>query len=209
TRPVKEIARSPVKVSRGRHNIWVRELRAPFLLLPAIFVPVGLLMAWSQGSFNPLYAVLTMAGAVSLHASVDVLNDYFDFTWGIGELVTGINFGPLLLLGTYYVQTRTLAIQPLLVGAVLGILTAGILYINEFPDVDADSSRGRRDLVVRWGKQAAASRFKVLLASAYVILVLGVASGLITALALLGLLVIPKARSAARILDSTNGKAPE
>ena len=33
-----------------------------------------------------------------------------------------------------------------------------ILYINEFPDVDADSSRGRRDLVVRWGKQAAASR---------------------------------------------------
>ena len=286
TRPVKEIARSPVKVSRGRHNIWVRELRAPFLLLPAIFVPVGLLMAWSQGSFNPLYAVLTMAGAVSLHASVNVLNDYFDFTsgidlattptpfsggstilpsnlltpkgvlsegllflsigtavgayfvvqfafdpvvlaftgiavvtilayssflskWGIGELVTGINFGPLLLLGTYYVQTRTLAIQPLLTGAVLGILTAGILYINEFPDVDADSSRGRRDLVVRWGKQAAASRFKVLLASAYVILVLGVASGLITPLALLGLLAIPKARSAARILDSTKGKAPE
>ncbi|TMP98087.1 MAG: PAS domain S-box protein, partial [Thaumarchaeota archaeon] len=212
TRPIKEIARSPVKVSRGRHNIWVRELRAPFLLLPAIFVPVGLLMAWSQGSFNPLYAVLTMAGAVSLHASVNVLNDYFDFTsgidlattptpfsggstilpsnlltpkgvlsegllflsigtavgayfvvqfafdpvvlaftgiavvtilayssflskWGIGELVTGINFGPLLLLGTYYVQTRTLAVQPMLVGAVLGILTAGILYINEFPDV--------------------------------------------------------------------------
>ncbi|TLY12516.1 MAG: prenyltransferase, partial [Thaumarchaeota archaeon] len=96
-----------------------------------------------------------------------------------------------------------------LVGAVLGILTAGILYINEFPDVDADSSRGRRDLVVRWGKEAAASRFKVLLASAYVILVLGVASGLITPLALLGLLTIPKARSAARILDSTKGKAPE
>src|SRR5256712_8703797 len=83
TRPIKEIARSPVKVSRGRHNIWVRELRAPFLLLPAIFVPVGLLMAWSQGSFNPLYAVLTLAGAVCLHASVNVINDYFDFTSGI------------------------------------------------------------------------------------------------------------------------------
>ncbi|HEV2138058.1 MAG TPA: prenyltransferase [Nitrososphaerales archaeon] len=275
-----------MKASQGRHGIWIRELRAPFLLLPAIFVPVGLLMAWSQGSFNPFYAVLTIAGALSLHASVNVLNDYFDFSsgidlvttptpfsggstilpsklltprsvlsggllflsigtavgayfvvqfafdpailaitgiavvsilayssflsrWGIGELVTGLNFGPLLLLGTYYVQTRTLAVAPLLVGTVLGILTVGILYINEFPDVDADSSRGRRDLVVRWGKQTAASRFKALLASAYVILVLGVVSGLITPLALLGLLTIPKARTAARILDNTKGKPPE
>jgi len=284
TRPIREVA--PIGVSQRRHRVWIRELRAPFLLLPAIFVPVGLLMAWSQGSFNAVYAMLTIAGALCLHASVNVLNDYFDFTsgidlvtaptpfsggstilpsklmtprsvlsggllflsigtavgayfvvqfafdpvvmaitgiavvsilsyssflskWGIGELVTGLNFGPLLLLGTYYVQTRTLAVQPLLVGGVLGILTAGILYINEFPDVDADRSKGRLDLVVRWGKEAAASRFKVLLASAYVILILGVASGLLTPLALLGLLAVPRARSAARILDSTKGKAPE
>lgn len=286
TRPIREVTQSPVEIAPRQHGVWIRELRAPFLLLPAIFVPVGLLMAWGQGSFNPLYAVLTLAGALCLHASVNVLNDYFDYTsgidlitaptpfsggstilpsklltpksvltggllflsvgtavgayfvvrfafdpvvlaitgiavasilayssflskWGIGELVTGLNFGPLLVLGTYYVQTRALAVQPLVVGGVLGILTAGILYINEFPDVDADGSRGRRDLVVRWGKQAAASRFKVLLASAYVVLVLGVASGLVTPLALLGLLTIPKARSAARILDNTKGKTPE
>jgi 1,4-dihydroxy-2-naphthoate octaprenyltransferase len=285
TRPVREVDQPSTKVPQGRHNIWVRELRAPFLLLPAIFVPVGLLMAWSQGFFNPFYAVLTLAGALSLHASVNVLNDYFDFTsgidlvttptpfsggstilpsklltprsvlsggllflligagvgtyfivefafntiillitglavvsilayssilsrWGIGELVTGLNFGPLLLLGTYYVQTRSLAVQPLIIGTVLGIMTAGILYINEFPDVDADSSRGRRDLVVRWGRQVAASRFKALLAIAYIVLVLGVVSGLITPLALLGLLTIPKARDASRILDSTKGEAP-
>jgi 1,4-dihydroxy-2-naphthoate octaprenyltransferase len=286
TRPIKETAQSTAEGSKGQHRIWIRELRAPFLLLPAIFVPVGLLMAWSQGSFNPFYAVLTLAGALSLHASANVLNDYFDFSsgidlittptpfsggstilpsklltprgvlsggllflsvgtvvgayfvvrfafdpvilaitgiavvsilayssllskWGIGELVTGLNFGPLLLLGTYYVQTRTLAVQPLLVGTILGILTVGILYINEFPDAEADGSKGRRDLIVRWGKQAAASRFKVLLASAYGILVLGVAGGLITPLALLGLLSIPKALSATRILDSTKGRAPE
>ncbi len=287
TRPIRETAQSPSasEASQGRHNIWIRELRAPFLLLPAIFVPVGLFMAWSQGSFNPFYAVLTLAGALSLHASVNVLNDYFDFTsgidlvttptpfsggstilpsklltprsvlsggllflsigtavgayflvrfafdpiilaisgiavvsvlayssflskWGIGELVTGLNFGPLLLLGTYYVQTRTLSLQPLIVGTVLGILTAGILYINEFPDADADGSRGRRDLIVRWGKQAAAARFKAMLAGAYVILVFGVVFGIVTPLALLGLLTIPKARSAARILDNTKGEAP-
>jgi 1,4-dihydroxy-2-naphthoate octaprenyltransferase len=285
TRPIREVTQVTSRIPRGRHGIWIRELRAPFLLLPAVFVPVGLLMAWSQGNFNPLYALLTFAGAVCLHASVNVLNDYFDFTsgidlvttptpfsggstvlpsnlltpksvlsggllflatgtavgayfvvrfafdpvvlaitaiavvsilayssffskWGIGELVTGLNFGPLLLLGTYYVQTRTLAAQPLLVGGVLGIMTAGILYINEFPDIEADSSKRRRDLVVRWGKQAAAYRFKLLLGSAYALLVLGVVSGLLTPLALLGLLTIPKARSAAKILEDTKGEAP-
>jgi len=286
TRPIKEAGPSTASVSQRRHRVWLRELRAPFLLLPVVFVPVGLLMAWSRGSFNPLYALLTIVGAVCLHASVNVLNDYFDFTsgidlvttptpfsggstilpsklltprrvltggmlflmlgagvgayfvikfafdpvvlsitgfaiisilayssffskWGIGELVTGLNFGPLLMLGTYYVQTRSIAVQPVLVGAVLGILTAGILYVNEFPDVEADGSRGRRQLVVRWGKQVAARRFKVLLGSAYAVLVLGVASGIITPFALVGLLAIPKALSAARVLDSTQGKTPE
>jgi 1,4-dihydroxy-2-naphthoate octaprenyltransferase len=242
-------------------------------------------MAWSQGSFNPLYALLTFAGALCLHASVNVLNDYFDFTsgidlattptpfsggsmmlpsklltpksvlsggllflaigtavgayfvvrfafdpmilaitviavvsilayssffakWGIGELVTGLNFGPLLLLGTYYVQTRVFTVQPILVGTVLGIMTAGILYINEFPDIDADSSKGRRDLVVRWGKRQAAARFKIMLGSAYALLVLGVASGLLAPLVLLGLLTIPKARSVVKILDDAKGEPP-
>jgi len=292
TRPIREVGPKPAdsqqpKVgSLSRQGIWIRELRAPFLLLPVIFVPVGLLMAWSQGSFNPLYALLTIIGAVSLHASVNVLNDYFDFNsgidlvtkptpfsggstilpskllsprsvltggllflvlgtavggyfvvqfafdttvlaitgiavisilayssffskWGIGELVTGLNFGPLLLLGTYYVQTRSLALQPVVVGTTLGILTAGILYINEFPDVEADGSKGRRQLIVRWGMRLAASRFKILLGSAYAVLVLGVVSGVATPFVLLGMVTIPKARSAARILDSAQGKVPE
>src|SRR5207244_12908589 len=114
-----------------------------------------------QFAFDPVVLAFTGIAVVSILAYSSFLSK-----WGIGELVTGINFGPLLLLGTYYVQTRTLALQPLLVGAVLGILTAGILYINEFPDVDADSSKGRRAVVARWGKQGAASRLKLLLASA-------------------------------------------
>ena len=54
------------------HPAWVRELRAPFLLLPVIFVPVGLAIAWSHGHFIPLYAVLTMAtSGTSDSASLD------------------------------------------------------------------------------------------------------------------------------------------
>jgi 1,4-dihydroxy-2-naphthoate polyprenyltransferase len=269
-----------------RHPVWIRELRAPFLLLPAIFVPVGLAIAWSQGHFNPLYAVLTLVGVVSLHASVNVLNDYFDFRsgidlattptpfsggstilprklmspgevlalglvllgtglaigsyfiylfgfdplliaivaiagvsivtytsmtakMGIGELVTGLNFGPLLVLGTYYVQTRTIAIEPIIVGLPLGIFTAGILYVNEFPDTDADKSKGRNQLVARWGKSKAASRFRAIMVAAYLLPTIGVLAGAVSPAALLVLLTIPKALSTSRLLSQNYDKVME
>jgi 1,4-dihydroxy-2-naphthoate octaprenyltransferase len=268
------------------HNIWIKELRAPFLLLPTIFVPLAVVIAWIHGSFDPLTAVLTFAGVVSLHASVNVLNDYFDFRsgldlattptpfsggsgvlpakeltpnsvlyagisflgiglaigayfiyrfafnpvligivtiaalsvvgysplisrWGTGELLAGLNFGPLLILGAYYVQTGRIDLEPILVGISLGILVGSILYINEFPDTDADNQTGRRQLVVRWGKIKAASRFKVLVATAYLTLVIGAVGGFITPFALISLITFPKAWGAAKILSRNYDKVGE
>ncbi|MFQ5951817.1 MAG: prenyltransferase, partial [Candidatus Omnitrophota bacterium] len=50
-----------------------------------------------------------------------------------GELVVGIGFGPLMVLGSYYVQAQTLPLQVLLTSIPVGILIALVLFINEFP----------------------------------------------------------------------------
>ncbi len=268
------------------HSIWIKELRAPFLLLPAIFVPLGVVIARTHGSFDLLTAILTLAGVASLHASVNVLNDYFDFRsgldlattptpfsggstvlpakeltpnsvlyagvlflgiglgigsyfvyrfafnpillgflviaalsivayssfisrWGLGELTAGLNFGPLLVLGTYFLQTGRIDLEPIFVGVSLGTLVGCILYINEFPDTDADKQIGRRHLVVRWGKVKAASRFKVLVLAAYVVLVVGVGARFVTPLALIALIALPKAWSATNILSRNHDKVAE
>jgi 1,4-dihydroxy-2-naphthoate octaprenyltransferase len=114
-----------------------------------------------------------------------------------------------MLLGTYYVQTGTISLEPIIVGLILGILTAGILYINEFPDTQADMQKGRMHLVVRWGKATSAGRFKFLVASAYVIVVLGVTTSTITPFALISLLAIPKARFAVKHLSQNYDKLME
>jgi 1,4-dihydroxy-2-naphthoate octaprenyltransferase len=45
---------------------------------------VGLAINWRQNStIDPLDAVLTFAGVMALHASVDLLNDYWDYKRGI------------------------------------------------------------------------------------------------------------------------------
>ncbi|HHW99215.1 MAG TPA: prenyltransferase [Firmicutes bacterium] len=73
---------------------------------------------------------------------------------GWGEVVTGITFGPLTVLGAYYTQTARLDWQPLLASLPLGLLITAVLYINEFPDHQTDKMAGKRTWVVLTGGRA-------------------------------------------------------
>ena len=53
------------------------------MLASVIAVASGISIAfWKHGVFNLTYAALTFAGVVCLHASVDLLNDYWDYKRG-------------------------------------------------------------------------------------------------------------------------------
>ena len=70
-------------------SVWLRVIRVRFLLASIIAVSVGLALHWSQnGSLDYLDIILTFAGVLTLHASVDLLNDYWDFKRGIDTKTT-------------------------------------------------------------------------------------------------------------------------
>ena len=74
-------------------------------------------------------------------------------TIGLGEVFVFLNFGPLLFTGVYYIQSGGLiSTEAMVVGSIVGLMTTAILYINQFPDTDADKSKGRFHLVARLGK---------------------------------------------------------
>jgi 1,4-dihydroxy-2-naphthoate polyprenyltransferase len=65
-------------------SAWIRVIRVRFLLSSVIAVFTGLAISWySNSSFDLFYAVMTLGGVLALHASVDLLNDYWDFKRGI------------------------------------------------------------------------------------------------------------------------------
>ena len=65
-------------------SVWFRVIRVRFLLASVIAVSVGLSLNWWQNSsFDIFDAVFTFAGVMALHASVDLLNDFWDFKRGI------------------------------------------------------------------------------------------------------------------------------
>jgi 1,4-dihydroxy-2-naphthoate octaprenyltransferase len=73
---------------------------------------------------------------------------------GLGEY--GITAAWLLIVvGSDFVQRHTFSFTPIAAGLGFALLVANVLYINQFPDVKADTQAGKRTLVVRLGVQRA------------------------------------------------------
>jgi 1,4-dihydroxy-2-naphthoate octaprenyltransferase len=70
---------------------------------------------------------------------------------GLGELTIGLTFGVLVTLGAWIAQTHSLSSAVLPACVPLALLIAGVIVINEVPDIDADAATGKRTLPVRLG----------------------------------------------------------
>src|SRR3989442_10382871 len=181
---------------------WFRVIRVKFLLASVIAVCLGLAINWWQNqTIDLVYAGLTFVGVIALHASVDLLNDYWDFkrdidtktkrtkfsggtgvlpegllqpnevyrvglifliigssvggyfifekgitiavilafaiisiyfystkivNSGLGEIFVAIK-GSMIVLGTFFVQTSHITMEPILGGIVVGILSSLVL----------------------------------------------------------------------------------
>ncbi len=128
-------------------SAWLRVIRIRFLLASVIAVSAGLAISWWHFSqIEVLHAIMTMGGVIALHASVDLLNDYWDYKRGIdtqtqrtkmsggtGVLPEGLlqpqqvyraGIGFLILgalIGSYFVIVDGIIIGILLAFAVLSI----------------------------------------------------------------------------------------
>ncbi len=65
--------------------IWLKEIRANFLVLAVVLVMIGGAAAWHDGSFNTGIFIITLIGVVAAHISVNLFNEYSDWKTGIDE----------------------------------------------------------------------------------------------------------------------------
>lgn len=86
---------------------------------------------------------------------------------GLGELGIALAFGPLVTAGVVYVLTAQLPFMAFLIGLPVGLLTANILLINEFPDAASDATTGKNHLVVTYGKAKSTYIYLAILITAF------------------------------------------
>ena len=86
---------------------------------------------------------------------------------GIGELLIGLNYGPLMTMGALFAMSGTHNWDAFLFGIPLGILTTAILWINQFPDRESDEIAGKNHLVVVLGLEKSSWGYLLLMISAF------------------------------------------
>ncbi len=116
---------------------------------------------------------------------------------GVGDFVIAIAFGPIPVLGAFYLQSETLELATAKVAFAaavpVGILVALILFINSFQDYDADARAGKQTSIVLLGKKNAATMFAALLVFNYTWIVIMVVMSVLPWPVLISLLTAPLA----------------
>jgi 1,4-dihydroxy-2-naphthoate octaprenyltransferase len=132
--------------------------------------------------------------------------------WHMGEIFAGLCLGPLLVLGSYYVQTGRYSWETVVASLAPGILTSNLLFLNEFPDWEADQKGGRRHLVISLGKKDASYLFVAFLIVSYLCILVGVFTKMMPAVTLIGLGTIgfgwKAAKGALKYYDNTEKLVP-
>jgi len=106
---------------------------------------------------------------------------------GLGELLIGLNFGPLMVAGSALVQTGQILPEALLAGIPIGLLVAAIVYVNEFPDHDGDKATGKDTLIVVFGLEQARLGYVFLVVGAFVSIIVMALNGTLPMLSLIAL----------------------
>jgi len=179
-------------------------------LLPPKHLLIGAIISFILCAIIGLYLNSVTGGKVILIIGVIGVFLGFFYTaspirigyrgWALGETAVGLGFGPLAVFGSYYVQTQRLDWIPALASIPVGILIALVLYINEFPDYDADKSVNKRTLPVILGKKRAAILYYIMSAVTFLWVIAGVILNIFPVWSLLSILTLPIAVKAITIL---------
>jgi 1,4-dihydroxy-2-naphthoate octaprenyltransferase len=105
----------------------------------------------------------------------------------------GLGFGTLMVMGVHYALSGQYSWTSFIASFVPFFLVSNLLLINQFPDVDADKTVGRRHYPIVIGRAKSAWIYVTFLLLVFIVIILGVLTNYLPPLSLLGLLGIPLA----------------
>ena len=187
-----EINRYPTQFSGGSRVIQDKLLKPKEVLIGGIVAfilsaLIGIYLNFQTGGNVVLYIGLIGIFLLYFYTASPLRLGYTP----IGELITGLCAGPLIVYGSYYVQAQNLALRPLLISIPLGISAGLILFINEFPDYEADKKVGKKNLVILLGKKKAIKLLFLLLGFVFLFIISGIFIGIFPYFSFIILIALP------------------
>jgi 1,4-dihydroxy-2-naphthoate polyprenyltransferase len=159
-------------------------------------IALGLYLA-ARTDFWPLFWL----GAAGVAISVFYTAPPFRLVHrGVGEFAVALGFGPVMLLGAYFVQAERFSFEAVYLSIPVAILIALVLYVNEIPDRSGDAAAGKRTLPVRLSKEAVIRGYDWAVIATYALIAAGAVAGILPRPTIIALATIPLAVGVSRAL---------
>lgn len=130
----------------------------------ALAALAGIYLIWVSGW---LVAVI---GLASILAAIAYTGGPYPLGYnGLGEIFVFIFFGPVAVLGTYFVQAQTVSSLAIWLSIPVGLLITAILVVNNLRDIETDREAGKHTVAVRLGAQGTRLEYMLLIGLAYLI----------------------------------------
>jgi 1,4-dihydroxy-2-naphthoate octaprenyltransferase len=156
---------------------------ATVLISLGIVILVGLYFTWLYG---PALLPLGILGVVV----IVVYTPWLTHRPILCLVAPGLGFGPLMVMGTHFALTGQYSWTAFVASLIPFFLVSNLLLLNQFPDVEADKTVGRRHFPILVGRHQSSIIFSLFLVLTYVTIVVGVIFSILPTGSLLGLITL-------------------
>ena len=152
---------------------------SPSQMLGAIKITTGITLviallliyfAFGFGKYLNYFVLFLILGVASIMAAIKYTMGKNAYGYsGFGDLFVFLFFGWLSVVGSYFLFTKQLDYSIFLPATTIGLLSVGVLNLNNMRDRESDEKAGKRTLVVKIGDEFAKYYHYYLLVSAFLL----------------------------------------
>ena len=172
------------------------KLLAAATIFCAIALVIGLVIFYFRGVFV-LYITLAVA-VLGLSYSAPPLRLSYH---GMGELLIGLIFGPMNMIGSYYAACGAISGSIIFISVPVGLLVMNIVYVHSIMDFIPDKKIGKRTFAVLLNSKAGMLiTLAIILSAPFIIIAAGILTHNLSPLYWLLFLSLPMAYSLFRLM---------
>ncbi len=188
----------------------VNELIEPEHILYAAFIVLAA-ATFAGGTLTGILGwPILIFGLIGIMGGIFYTGGFIGYKYrGLGEFTIAFLMGPLVIVGAFFVQTRTITLLPVVVSIPVGLLVGSVTLANNLRDIIDDRESGILTLPMRIGIKNSKLLYLIMIATPYVIVVVSIIINLLLYPLILALLSIPQATVALKAMDKTKNTAED
>lgn len=135
--------------------ITLPEMKRGIYIAIVFSLIIGGVLILEAARFMSMYYIgaFLVLGIASIVAAIKYTSGTNPYGYkGLGDVFSFIFFGPVAVVGTYYLHVHIFSFQPWLPAIGMGLFTAAVLNINNMRDMVNDNKSGKMTLAIKFGR---------------------------------------------------------